>query len=316
MLVLLALACTGGAPVGPSSPAPVPVSAPASGEMPRRRLDVVLLGTGTPLADPQRSGAATAVVVGGLPLLFDAGPGVIRQAQAAADRHSVPALAPDRLRHVFLTHLHSDHTTGLPDLILGAWVLGREQALHVWGPPGTQAMVDQILAGWSADIAVRQGVEGLDPRGLDVVVTEIRGGMAFTEEGLAVSAFTVPHGNWDVALGYRIEADGRVVVISGDTSPSEGVVTACDGCDLLVHEAYVKQAYDRISDASFHTYHRTFHTSAVQVGGIATRARAKQVVLTHQLFFGGSETMLVDEVKQGFDGPVTSGVDLQRFTIP
>jgi ribonuclease Z len=288
-----------------------PADAPTAGPL----VDVVLLGTGTPIPDPQRQGAATAVVVDGLPLIFDAGPGVVRQAQAAADRHSLSALAPENLRHVFLTHLHSDHTTGLPDLLLGAWVLGRSASIRVVGPPGTQAMVDGILAGWQGDIAIRQGVEDLPPSGLRVEVVEVEGGVVFREEGLEVRAVKVPHGTWEVALGFVVQAGPRRVVISGDTAPSEALVSACDGCDLLVHEVYSKQGFDRVPSASFQRYHSTFHTSGVELGALATRAKAQQVVLTHQLFFGASEAQVVGEVQQGFAGPVTSGDDLERFRV-
>src|SRR5918999_4420656 len=121
---------------------------------------VVVLGTGTPNADPDRSGPGVAVVRGGDAYLVDAGPGVVRRA-AAAHRGGVAALAADRLRVVFLTHLHSDHTLGLPDLILSPWVLERTEPLEVYGPPGTREMVDHLLAAYRAD--VRNRIDGLEP---------------------------------------------------------------------------------------------------------------------------------------------------------
>jgi len=282
---------------------------------PGPHVDVVLLGTGTPIPDPERQGPATAVVVDGLPLLFDAGPGVVRQAQAAADRHRLRALSPESYRHVFLTHLHSDHTTGLPDLLLGAWVLGRRSPVRVVGPPGTQAMVDGILSSWQADMAIRKGVEDLPASGIQVEVLETEGGVVFEEGELQVRALKVPHGTWDVALGFVVQAGPRRVVISGDTAPSAPLMAACDGCDLLVHEVYSKRGFDRVPVASFQTYHGTFHTSGLELGVLATQARAQKVVLTHQLFFGSPEEQVVDEVKAGFAGPVVSGHDLQRFRV-
>ncbi len=278
-------------------------------------VDVVLLGTGTPIPDPVRSGPATAVVVDGLPLLFDAGPGVVRRAQEAASRHQLSALEPERIQHLFLTHLHSDHTTGLPDLLMGAWVLGRDQGLRVVGPPGTQGMVDHVLAGWREDAALRQQAEELPASGLRVEVVELSGGEALRVEGLEVTAFPVPHGSWEVALGYRVQAGPHRVVISGDTAPSEAVVAACDGCDVLVHEVYSQAGYDMVPVASFHTYHGSFHTSGVELGALAARARPRRLVLTHQLFFGASEAMLLSEVRQGFAGEVVSGNDLDRITV-
>ena len=114
---------------------------------------IVMLGTGTPNADPERSGPAVAIVRSGTAYLVDAGPGIVRRAATAARRHRMHALEASQLRIVFLTHLHSDHTLGLPDLILSPWTLERHEPLVVYGPPGTKAMVDHILAAYSADIS-------------------------------------------------------------------------------------------------------------------------------------------------------------------
>jgi ribonuclease BN (tRNA processing enzyme) len=134
---------------------------------------VVILGTGTPNADPDRSGPAVAVVVGDTPYLVDCGPGVVRRA-AAAERKGVSALRVDNLHHLFITHLHSDHTLGLPDLIFSPWVLGRDQPLQVFGPPGTRHMVDHLLAAYEQDIDLRlHGLEGANENGYQVEVHEI-----------------------------------------------------------------------------------------------------------------------------------------------
>ena len=113
---------------------------------------LVILGTGTPVADPDRSGPAVAVVYNDRAYLFDAGPGVVRRASAASAKHHIAALETPRLRNAFLTHLHSDHTLGLPDLIFSPWTLGRKEPLELFGPPGTKAMVDHIEAAWREDI--------------------------------------------------------------------------------------------------------------------------------------------------------------------
>lgn len=304
-------ACLASAPEGPAAEpleAPMPARAHPSG------LDVVLLGTGTPVPDGARHGPATAVVFQGMPMVFDAGPGVVRRTQQAAELHGLAALEPGKIRLVFLTHLHSDHTTGLPDLILGAWVLGRSTPLTVVGPPGTQQLVDGILAAWQPDIRLRQTVEDLPPRGIQVVVQEVdTDGVVFERGGLSVRAFHVPHGAWEHAFGYRIDGGGRSVVISGDTDRSDAVAKACSGCDLLVHEVYSKRGFDRVGPSDFQTYHGSFHTSGVEVGQIAAQGQAKAVVLYHQLYFGDSDADLVREVRQSFDGPVVSGNDLDRF---
>jgi len=309
----------GDVPEAPESPveaaaAPVPAAPVAATSAPA--IDVVLLGTGTPVPDARRSGPATAVLVDGRALLFDAGPGVLRQAQAAAETHRLPGLVPENLRHVFLTHLHSDHTTGLPDLLLGGWVLGRTESLRVVGPPGTRAMVDSVLEGWKPDIAIRQGKgEDLPASGIQVEVVELDGGEAYASDGVSVRALQVPHGTWEVALGFVVDVGDRRVVISGDTGPSEALMDACGGCDLLVHEVYSKWGFDQVPSASFQAYHSSFHTSGVELGPLATRAGAKKLLLTHLLFFGASEERLEAEVASGYDGPVVVGADLERYTV-
>lgn len=314
-LILWLAACLSGQPSSSADPAPAPVAeaARAQGLHPSG-LDVILLGTGTPVPDPNRQGPAIAMVYQGMSMVFDAGPGVVRQAAAAAVTHRQPALEPGKVRYVFLTHLHSDHTTGLPDLMLGGWVLGRATPLRVFGPPGTKALVDGILAGWVEDIDVRQGVEELPPRGIKVEVTEIEAdGEVLDTHGVKVAAFTVPHGTWPHAFGYRVDAGGRSVVLSGDTDRSEAVSQACSGCDLLLHEVYSEAGFEGTTSKSFQRYHSTFHTSGPEVGEIATLAQAKEVVLYHQLFFGHDEASIVREVQSTYGGPVTSGNDLDRF---
>ena len=117
---------------------------------------VVLLGTGNPGPSPDKSGPATAIVVNGEAYLIDFGPGVVRRA-AAAQRKGIAALDPVKIRHAFVTHLHSDHTVGYPDLIFTPWVVGRAGPLEVFGPPGIKKMTDHVLAAWADDIAIRTG---------------------------------------------------------------------------------------------------------------------------------------------------------------
>ena len=139
-----------------------PLSAQRATDVEGTTAQVVILGTGTPNADPDRSGPAVAVVVGDQAYLVDAGPGVVRRAAAAAQTHGIEALQPERLNRLFITHLHSDHTVGLPDVILSPWVLDRPDPIRVIGPPGTAEMADHILAAWRQDIDMR--LYGLEPR--------------------------------------------------------------------------------------------------------------------------------------------------------
>ena len=124
---------------------------------------VVLLGTGNPNPDPEHSGCAVAIIVDKTPYIVDFGPGLIRQAAQLSPRYGgeIEALSVNNIKHAFLTHLHSDHTTGYPDLILTPWVMGRDEPLEVYGPEGIDAMTDHIIAAYQADIKYR--VYGLEP---------------------------------------------------------------------------------------------------------------------------------------------------------
>lgn len=275
---------------------------------------VVMLGTGTPNADPERSGPAVAVVRGGRSYLVDAGPGVVRRAAAAAALHADSALQPRNLRTLFLTHLHSDHTVGLPDLILSAWTLERDVPLEVYGPPGTQAMVNHLLAAYAADIRNRiDGLEPANPTGYQVRVHEIAPGQVFDDGNVTVTAFAVPHGDWEVAFGYRFQSADRSIVISGDTRASDAVVNACDGCDLLVHEVYSAERF-RTRPPAWQAYHAKAHTSTTELADVAGRAAPKQLLLYHQLFWGTTDEGLIAETRAaGYKGPIRSAADLTRY---
>jgi ribonuclease BN (tRNA processing enzyme) len=274
---------------------------------------LVLLGTGTPIPDPDRGGPSLAVVVNGTSYLFDAGPGVVRRAVAAAQRDSIPALRAPNLRYLFLTHLHSDHTLGVPDVMLTPAVMHRKGPLHVYGPPGTRALVTGILRAYHEDIDLRiHGLERGDSNAYRVLVHEVAPGLVYRDSNVTVRAFRVPHGSWRSALGYRVDAGGRSIVISGDTGPSDAIVDACHGCDVLVHEVYSKKGFDRLDSAS-RRYHSTFHTSALELGDLATRAKPKLLLLTHVLFFGESADEILGEARSRFAGQVVMGMDLSVY---
>ena len=206
------------------SPAPTPAQAPHPPDTTTPR--VVILGTVTPNADPDRWGPAVAVVAGGRAYLVDAGAGVVRRAAAAARDHRIAALAPEGLDRLFITHLHSDHTLGLPDVILSPRVLDRPNPIRVFG---TAAMVPHIEEAWREDIHMR--LFGLEPRDANrdayrAPVTETTGGPVYDDDNVRVTAIPVLHGSWPHPLGYRFETGGRTIVISGDARPSESLVDA------------------------------------------------------------------------------------------
>jgi ribonuclease BN (tRNA processing enzyme) len=274
------------------------------------RTRVVILGTGTPNADPDRSGPAVAVVVDGEAWLVDAGPGLVRRA-AAAQRNGVAALGADRLKRVFITHLHSDHTLGLPDLVYTPWVLERQAPLQVYGPPGIASMMTHISAAWAAD--VRNRIDGLEPAnetGHRVETTEVKPGIVYRDSLVTVRAFAVPHGDWDVAYGYRFETPDRTIVISGDTRASDAVVDACRGWDVLVHEVYSATRFNT-RPPQWQRYHARAHTSTTELADLARRARPGLLVLYHQLYWGSTDSDLIAELRAaGFTGRVESGRDL------
>lgn len=273
---------------------------------------IVLLGTGTPNADPDRSGPAVAIVVNGTAYLVDCGPGVVRRA-AAAQRNGIEALRPSNLKHVFITHLHSDHTLGYPDLIFTPWVLERDEPLNAFGPPGLQLMTDHLHRAYAQDR--RQRLDGLEPAnnwGYRVHAHEISEGLVHKDENVRVFAFRVDHGSWEYAFGYRFETADRTIVISGDTRPSPSLIENAKGCDVLIHEVYSADRFGKRS-LVWQRYHSSFHTSTTELADIANTVKPKLLILYHQLFWGATEQDLVREIRATYKGQVVSGNDLDVF---
>jgi len=275
---------------------------------------VILLGTGTPIPDPCCSGPAVAVVANNLAYLFDAGPGVVRRAEAAAEKFGIAALDATRLTRLFFTHLHSDHTLGLADLILTPWILERPTPLTLYGPRGLRAMSDHLVAAYADDIRVRttggEPKHQYDPR--LVTVHEIEPGAIYRDDRVTVTAFAVSHGAWEQAFGYRFQTPDRTIVISGDTGPASHIEDQCRRCDVLVHEVYSDAGFAK-RPPEWQAYHARYHTSARQLGAIAARAQPKLLVLYHQLIWSSTEEELLKEVRSTYDGKVESAHDLEVF---
>ena len=271
---------------------------------------VVMLGTGNPNPDPLRSGPAVAVIAHGKVYLVDAGPGVVRRA-AASNKAGVAELKMPALNRVFITHLHSDHTLGLADLMLSPWVLDRSDPLTVYGPPGTTAMVDHLTQAYSADIANRlHGLEPINTTGWNTKSVEIAPGVVYRGDGMTVTAFAVQHGDWEHAYGYTFQTAERRIVVSGDTTPSAEIVAQCHGCDVLVHEVYSVAGF-RTKPKDWQNYHAHSHTSTAQLAAIAKQAKPKLLVLYHQLYWGTTDIDLLREIRAaGYTGQVVSAHDL------
>lgn len=287
-------------------PAPADATPPAPATAPAdlaRGTHVVLLGTGNPNPDTARFGPALAIVVNGEPYLVDAGAGVVRRAVAAG----IPVA---RLRRVFLTHLHSDHTIGMPDLLLTPWVLERTAPLEVFGPAGTREMMQHLTAAYDSDI--RRRIDGPQPQnetGWRSVVHPLQAGVVYRDSLVTISAIPVPHEEWPEAWGFRFETADRVIVVSGDTRWSDALIEACNGCDVLVHEVYSDSGFVRRTP-EWQRYHGIAHTGAADLGRLATRARPGLLLLYHQLHMGTADSALVREVQATFNGRVVSGWDL------
>lgn len=282
---------------------------------------IVLLGTGTPTPDPERSGPATAIVVNGTPYLIDFGPGVVRRI-AAASQNGVAGLSVTNVRTAFLTHLHSDHTAGYPDLILTPWSIGRRDPLEVYGPVGLKHMTDHILEAYRDDIAIRRRdkqVLGVPEQadGYKVRAHEVAPGTIYKDRNVTVKAFLVHHGDVPQAFGYRIETPDRTIVISGDAAPSQSLIDSCNSCNVLIHEAYSMMTYNAVSPA-YQEYRRKHHTSSREVAEIANKARPGLLVLYHRANPGGvgrpnPEQVLLEEVRKLYNGKVVIGHDLDVF---
>ncbi len=275
--------------------------------------EIVFLGTGTPVPSPERQGPSLAIIVNGRPYLVDAGVGVVRQANAAY-LAGIGALKVDGLTLAFITHLHSDHTMGLPDLIFTPWDAGKKIVpLELYGSTGVKAMADNLLKAWEQDIQIRiHGLEAEDPTGYKVNAHEIKPGLVYQDANVKVTAFPVEHGNWQEAYGYRFETPNKTIVISGDTRPSENVVKACNGCDVLIHEVYSGVGgTSQKSPEEWMKYMSAFHTSAEELGVVASKARAKTLIVTHYVRLGSSsQGEMLQAIQKGFHGAVMVARDL------
>ena len=273
---------------------------------------LLILGSGTPNPDPERSGSAYAIVTNGQSYLVDFGPGVIRRASAFSPSWGgeFESMEIQNLNYAFLTHLHSDHSAGLADLILSPWVLEREEPLNLFGPRGLKRMADKITDAYQIDIDYR--INGSQPSNLEgykTKVTEIAEGVIYEDKYIAVEAFENNHGDFKNSFGFVFTTKDKKVVISGDTAYSQKVIEKSKEADILVHEVYSEKGFKE-KTKDWQIYHKAHHTSAPDVGKIASMSKPKKLVLSHILFWGNSKESIVEEVKSNFDGEVIIAEDL------
>jgi ribonuclease BN (tRNA processing enzyme) len=307
-----------------------PASQPPKEHATRTR--VVLLGTGTPVPDPDRSGPATAIVVDDSAYLVDFGPGVVRRAESAALNRRIPAVEPGNLKVAFATHLHSDHTAGYSDLIFTGWTSGRTVPLQVYGPSGLESMTEHILQAYRVDIETRTNPDGNQrrfPDGWRVIAHEIKAGVIYKDEKVTVTAFATKHAM--ESYGYRFDTPDRRIVISGDTNPIEETIQACNGCDILLHEAQPLELLAKMPE-SIQSFVAKYHTTTDQLAELAKKAKPQLLVIYHTVSFPpgiapprllppkgaadalyASPEMLQKEIGSRYSGKFVIGKDLDVY---
>lgn len=279
------------------------------------RTKVALLGTGNPNPDPSRAGSGVLILVDGKPYIVDFGAGIVRQIAALTAEYAGPLKVLDiaDLSIAFLTHMHSDHTIGLPDLLLTPWIMGREQPLEIFGPDGIFEMSQHILQAYQDDIKYRlYGSEPALENGWRLNAHEMQEGLVYKDKRVKVEAFPVKHGTWPNAYGFRFTTPEKVIVISGDTAPCDNILKYGKGADILIHEVYYEGQFEQKEEV-WQSYHRSHHTSTFELAEIARKTKPEVLILYHTLFWEGTEEDILEEIFQSYDGKVVLGADLQVF---
>jgi len=273
-------------------------------------MEVVVLGSGSPLPDPHRAGPATLVRTKAGDLLFDCGRGVLMRAAAAGT--SAGALVG-----LFVTHLHSDHVTDLNDVVTMRWATSFEPApLPVFGPAGTAGLVAATEACLEWDIRYRLAHHADLTWRPTAEVTEIEAGVVFERGEVRVTAAPTDHSPVRPTVGFRVDEGSRSVVIAGDTVPCAGLDDLCAGADVLVHTAVRRDLIEQIGLPRLLDV-LDYHSSVPDVAQTAARNGVATVVLTHLVPAPGpgSEGEWREQARARFGGDVVVAEDLTRIDV-
>jgi ribonuclease Z len=286
---------------------------------------VVMLGTGNPMPYPHRNGPSIAVVVNEKPYIFDAGEGLWRgmgreMPYFGESRVKGFSLKNNKATRLFISHLHTDHTIGVPALILMPWNLGRQEQVHVYGPRGTKELVDGILTAYRRDIDYRvysptqKNNEGWRAKGFEIS----KEGLAYEDENVKVYAYKACHGLWTFPISYRVETPDRTIAITGDTvADCDGVRKAGKDVDILLTEAYTYKAPDpklkiwpQKKKISVADQKKLMHSSTKELVRVMEELKPGLLVTYHEQNFTDNPTQLADEIKDfGYKGKYISSRD-------
>jgi len=279
-------------------------------------MKVTLLGTGMPQPDVARRGPSQTVAIGEDVLLVDCGAGTLYRLLESGQNGA-------HIRRIALTHLHSDHTTGLADLLWAGWTQRWWiTPPTVVGPPGTSDLIRKLVDAYGYDIAVRTREGAITRSSLEPTVVEVEEGWVDSTDHWRLRAFRVDHSPVDQAFGFRIDCDAGSVVISGDTRRSDNLIRNAQGADLLIHEVIWRTGMEQLiaSNADPRQQARwerilSYHTPADDLGIVAAQADARRLVLTHIIAPNGTPADLERDVRRGYDGPLATGEDLATFDV-
>lgn len=277
---------------------------------PAQNIKVTLLGTGNPRPVLSRFGPSILVEAGKEKLIFDCGRGATQR----LDQLKIPF---SDITGLFLTHLHSDHTVGIPDLWLTGWVMGRSTPLPVWGPDGTSSMMGHLKEAYAFDIHIRRDVDTKLPgAGAEVIAKDIEEGVVYDNGGVKVTAFLVDHGEIKPAFGYRVDYGGHSVTMSGDTRPSENLIKFAQGTDVLIHEVIDPAAFGGVLSTDSPEQRKKIiehHTTPEQAGSIFSRVKPKLAVYSH--IVPPDVPDVVPHTRKTYAGPLEVGEDLMTIEI-